>query len=159
MTIQSRMSLQRGKKLIAASKLQSKIKCVASVIFAIFCSRKNTFCSGEVWQQLTEHNQWGFQSLYCNIKWLSICKYKHMAGNKHLSQPVVSSLVLIKFLHLKQRKQQIYNFVRKEDSQTLALSWFMVHLFPSTGQHTNTFCYDFGFQRAFRKGNNVYYCF
>lgn len=84
-----------GKKLTASSKLQRKIKCVASVIFAIFCSWKNTFCSGEVWQQLTEHSQWGFNHLYCNIKWLCICKYKRIAGNKHPSQPVVSSLVLI----------------------------------------------------------------
>lgn len=113
MTIQSRMSLQSGKKIIASSKLQSKIKCVVSVIFAIFCSWKNTFCFGAVWQQLTEHSQWGFNSLYFNIKCLYICKCKHIAGNKYPSQPVVSFQVLIKFLHLQQRKQQIYNFVSK----------------------------------------------
>lgn len=101
------------KKIIASSKLQSKIKCVVSVIFAIFCSWKNTFCFGAVWQQLTEHSQWGFNSLYFNIKCLYICKCKHIAGNKHPSQPAVSSQVLIEFLHFQQRMQQIYNFVSR----------------------------------------------
>lgn len=43
----------------------------------------------------------------------------------------------------------------REDSQTVALSWFTARLFLSASEHTNTVCNRFGISKSFQKRSNV----
>lgn len=158
--IHSHMSLQSGKKLIASSKLRSKIRYAVSVTFATLCKISEKYFL-LLWSLTTAHwtKPMGFQQSVFDIKCLCICKRKLVMGNISLGTNTHLNLWSHLWFWLNSciRSKGSNKFTTlsiREDSWMVAPSWFTVHVFLSTSQHTHTFCYRFWIWKSFQKGNN-----
>lgn len=124
-----------------------------------FLQLEKCFLFGEVWQQLTEHSRW-VSTVYILILNVSISASINTLLGTNIHLDLWSHLWFWLNSSICSKGSNKFTALSvREDSQTVALSWFTACLFLPASEHTNTFCNRFGISKSFQKRSNVFWSF